>query len=87
MIIFKVTPERKRCYVVGAYVPPNDLPAVYHMTHYLTCGTEGVVKLLVGELNAFLEHPRYQQEEHLATVVAIHGLKNQAQHFTPRRRY
>ena len=87
VVIFTVTSGQKRWYVVGAYVPPNDLPTVHWITHALACGTERVEKLLVGDINACLENLRDQRGEHLATVLAGHGLTDQARHFVPRRRY
>ena len=53
----------------------------------LACGTEGLGKLLVDNLNDCLAQPRDQREEHLATAIKGHALTDQAQHFTPRRRY
>ena len=44
-------------------------------------------KILVGDLNACLENPRYKREEQLASVLAGHGPAYQARHFLPRRIY
>ena len=87
MVSFTVTSGQKRWYVVREYVPPNDLPAVQQITHALACGPEGVRKLLVGNLNNCLAHPRDQREEHLAIVIVGHGLTDQARHFIPRQIY
>ena len=87
VVSFTVMSGRKRWYVVRAYVPPDNLPAVQQITHALACGPEGVRKLLVGNLNNCLAHPRDQREEHLAIVIVGHGLTDQARHFTPTRRY
>ena len=87
MVIFTVTSGPKRWYFIGAYVPPNDLQTVHRITHDLSCGPEEGGKLLVGDLNACLEHPREQREGYLVTVIASHGLTDQAWYFTPRRRY
>ena len=43
--------------------------------------------LLVGDLKACLENPRDQREEQLATILAVYGLTDPAQHFLPRRKY
>ena len=87
VVSLKVTSGKKCWYVVGAYMPPNNLPVVIRITHVLACGMEGVGLLIVGDLNAYLENTRYQREEHLATVIAGHCLKYQARHFVPIRRY
>ena len=77
---------RKCWYIVRSYMPPNDLPTVHWIMQVLECGPEGAGKLLVGNLNSCLENPRYQREEQLATVLAGHGLTDQAWHFLPRRK-
>ena len=87
MLSFTVTSGQKRWYVVGAYVPPNNLPAFHQIAHALTCGIYVVGKLLVGNLNAYLSHPRDQLEEYLVTFIAIHGLSDQAHNSMPRWRY
>ena len=84
---FTVMLGQKRWYVVGAYVPPNNLSVVHKIAHALTCGPVGVGKLLVGNLNACLAHPRDQQDEYLANIIASHGMSDQERDFMPRRRY
>ena len=87
VVSFIITLGRKLWYVVGAYVLPNDLPTVNWITQVLACKPKGVGKMLVGDLNACLTNPRDQQEEQLATVLAGHGLTDQARHLSPRRKY
>ena len=87
VVSFIVTLGQKCWYVVRAYMPPNDLPGVHHITNDLTYDPEGVGKMLVGNLNACLAHSRDKREEHLAIVITIHGLTYQAYNFTPRQRY
>ena len=48
---------RKRLYVVGAYVPPNNQLKVYLMEQDLARGPVGVDMLLVGDLNSRLAQP------------------------------
>ena len=73
VVSYTVTSGRKRWYVVGSYVTPNDLTEVHQLTNVLSCGLERLGELLVGDLNACLENSRNQWEEHLATVLAGHG--------------
>ena len=87
VISFTVTSGRKIWYIVGAYVPPNDLLAVHPVTYALEYGTEGMGKMLVGDLNACLVNPRYQRDNHLATVITGNGLTYQERHLIPRWRY
>ena len=87
LVSFTVTSGKKRWYVVGAYVPPNNFLAVQRITYELAFGTEGLGKMLVGDLNACLSNPRNQREEHLATVIAGHFLTDQERLFVPRWGY
>ena len=50
-----VTSGQKSWYFVGANMPPNDLPALHWIKNELEFGPERVGKLLVGDLNAFIE--------------------------------
>ena len=84
MVSFIVTLRQKCWYVVKAYDPPNDQPAVHWVAQALTCGPAWVGNLLVGNLKACLAQLRDQQEEYLDTVIANHRLPDQARHFTPR---
>ena len=63
MVSFTVTSGQKFWYIIGAYVPPNDLTAVHQISHALTCWMEGVGRILVGDFNVFLAHLRDQWEE------------------------
>ena len=78
---------RKRWYSVMAYMPPNYLPRINWIRQVLERGQKGMGNMLVGHLNVCLENPRDQQEEQLENVLAGHGLSDQAQHFSPRRKY
>ena len=87
MVSFTVTLGQKRWDIVRKYVPPNVQPEVHRVAQALTCGSEGVGNVLVGNLNACLSQPRDQREEELVIVIVMHGLSEQAHNFTPRRRY
>ena len=52
VVSFTVTLGQKRWYVIGAYVPPNNLPEVHWIEYALTYRPEGVGNLLVVDLNA-----------------------------------
>ena len=87
VLSFTVTSGQKLWYIIGAYVLSNNLPVVHQITHALTGVMDRVRKVLVCELNICLALTREQREEHLATIIAIHGMTDQARNFTPRRRY
>ena len=75
MVSFTITTGWKRWYVFGAYVLPNDQPAVYRVVQALVQRTVGAGNLLVGYLNDYLVQPRDQREEDPATVIADHGFR------------
>ena len=87
MVSFIITLGRKRWYGARAYMLPNDPPTINWISQELEFRPKGVGKLLVRDLNACLENPRDQREEQLSTVLAGHGLTDQAQHFLLRRKY
>ena len=87
VVSFIIPSGRKRWYDVEAYVPPRNITAINWIRKVLECGSEDMGKLIVGDLNTCLENPRDQWEEQLATVLVVHGLTDQAQHFSPRRKY
>ena len=87
VVSFVITSVRKCWYIVGSYVPPNDLPMVHWITQALSCRPEEVGELLFGDLNACLENTRGEMEEQIATVLAGHGMTDQVRHFLPRRKY
>ena len=85
MVSFIITSGQKFWYGVGSYVLPNELPMINRIRQALECGPKGVGKLLVRNFKAFLENPRDQQEHLLATIITVHVLMDQAQHFSPKR--
>ena len=87
VVSFIITLGRKCWYGVRAYVPPNEIPTANWTTKAFDLGTKGMGKLLVGNLNAYLANPRYQQEEQLETVLAGNVLTDQAKHFVPIQKY
>ena len=87
LVSFLITSGRKHWYGVGDYVLPNTLPTINWISQVLEYGPKGTRKLLVSNLNACLENPRYQQEEKLATVLSGYGLTGQAQLVLPRWKY
>ena len=52
VVSFIVTLVRKCWYIVGAYLTPNDQPAINRVAKILACESVGVGTLLVGYLNA-----------------------------------
>ena len=74
-------------YVVGSYVPPNDVPAVHSVDQALRAATKGLEMILMGDLNACLGYPREKREEDLATALVDRGMVNMSEHFITGRCY
>ena len=87
VLSFIITSGQKHWCGVRSYGLPNYLPTINWIGQALECRPKGVGNMLVGDLNACLENPRDQQEKQLATVLAGHGLTDQAQQFSPRQKY
>ena len=76
-----------RWYVIRAYVPPNNVPAVHSIEHALEAYTKVMEAILLGDLNAKLREPRDARDEYLVTALADSGIVDMISQFIPRRRY
>ena len=74
-------------YIVGAYMPPNNTPAVHCAEQALEASPIGMEVILLGDLNSPLPELRGAREEDLAMALVDSGTVNMTDHFTPRRRY
>ena len=54
VVSFMLTFMAQRWYVVGVYVPPNNVPAVHRVDQALVTKTKGLETILVGYLNVRL---------------------------------
>ena len=77
----------RRFYVVGAYVIPNDMPAVHSVEQVLQVLPKGLEMILMGGLSVRLGNPRDKREEDLLAALVYRGLVNMKYHFLPRRQY
>ena len=84
---FLLTPRAKRWYVVGAYIPPKDVPNAHCMEQALKAAPKGLEMILMGNLNVRLRDPNDKHEEELATALADRGLFSITYHAMPQWRY
>ena len=82
VVIFLLTSGSRRWYIVGAYVPPNDAPAIYCVEQDLEEAPRGVEVILLGGLNVRLQEPHNKHKEELAMALANCGMVNMTTHFT-----
>ena len=55
MVSFVLTTGRRRWYVVGSYVPPNEAPDIVRMEEALGQAAKGLDIILMGDLNVRLQ--------------------------------
>ena len=82
-----LTSGSRRCYAVGAYVPPNDASAVHCITQAFGKAPKGMEVILMGDLNVRLRESRDAREDEIGTAMANSRLGDVTDHFIPRRRY
>ena len=87
VVSFLITEEWKQWYVVGAYVLSNKQPMVRWIEQDLVQCLEQTDILLMGDLNARINQPQYQQEKEPANIIAAHCLEGQVQQFLYWRHY
>ena len=87
VVSFLLTTGRRRWYIVGAYVPPNNTPTFTRVDQALDQASKVVEVVLLGDLKVRLQGPRDAREEELSTVVVYCSLEYMTSHFIPRGRY
>ena len=70
-------------YIVGAYVPPTNVPEVHRVEQALAVAPKGAEIILMGDLNVSLQESRDERKDELTTALADHDLENTTFHFTP----
>jgi hypothetical protein len=81
---FAFNDGRNPIFVVGCYIPPNDLEALACVDKaWRECPT-GVHPILVGDLNVNLHAPRTKREETIAEQVDAMDLVDMSRHFRQR---
>ena len=84
---FLLTSGSRRWYIVGAYVPPNDVPAIRCIKQVLEEAPKGMEVILLGDLNVRLREKRDAREDELATALEDSGMGDVTAYFMPRWRY
>ena len=87
MVSFLIVAGARQWYDVGAYVPPNNVPAVHHAEQELKLVPNGLQIILMGGLNLQLRKPRDERKEEFPTELEDRGLVSMTDHFMPQWRY
>ena len=77
----------RKFYVVGAYVPPSNMPTVHYIEQALVAAPKYVEIILMGNLNVMVWEQRDQCEEEMTMAFANNGLEDMTCHFTPWQQY
>ena len=83
MVSLLLTSGARRWYVVWAYVPPNNGPAVHCVEQALKSAPKGVEVILLGDNNVWMIDPRDEREEDLEMALANCGLVDMTDHLMP----
>ncbi len=87
VITFVVVTGVEWYYVVGCYIPPNNLTTLTHVEGAWNICPKGHVPILLGDLNINLVSPRNKQDEMIAEQVQDSmGLVDVSCQFKQRRR-
>ena len=83
MVSFVLTKGGRRWYIVGAYVPTNDVPKIARVEQALGQAAKGVEVFLLGDLTVRLGKLLDARQGELVTVVAEFRLEDMTDHFMP----
>ena len=83
VVSFLLTLGARQWYIVGAYVPPNNMPAVNCVEQALRSDSKGLEMILMGDLDVRLVYPRDEHEEDLAMALVDRVMVNITDHFMP----
>jgi hypothetical protein len=87
VLSFVIETGSQRFYVVGCYMPPNDLRTLPQVEQALNECPKGHAPLLIGDLNVNLCAPRDERDERIDEVVEdVCGLTDLSKHFRQRFR-
>ena len=86
VLSFELVTGVDRYFVVGCYIPPDDLVPLDHIkTAWKEC-PKGCKPLLVGDMNIDLEYPRDERDEKVAEQCDFWNLTDMSRQFSQRRR-
>jgi hypothetical protein len=74
-----------RWYIIGCYIPPNDLTTLTHVNEVWRACPKGCLPILLGDLNVNLAAPRNKRNDTIADQVYAMALIDMSTHFRQRR--
>ena len=74
-----------RYYIVGCYIPPNNLTTLTHIKQAWMACPKGCLPIVLGDLNVNLAAPRDERDETIAEQVDAMNLVDMSSRFCQRR--
>ena len=88
LIGFQLATGKRRWYIVGCCLAPDDTSTIERVVEALRDQTKGAELLVAGDLNIKHAAPEVdRREEDITTIIATEGLEDTAPHFLPRQRW
>jgi len=81
VLSFQLVSGAARWYIVGCYIPPNDLTTLTHVEQAWQACPRGCLPILLGDLNVNLAAPRDERDEAIAEQVDAMALSDLSSHF------
>ncbi len=84
VLSFQLVSGAVRWYIVGCYIPPNDLTTLTHVKQAWQACPWGCLPILLGNLNVNLAAPHDKRGETIAEQVDAMALTDMSAHFRQR---
>jgi hypothetical protein len=85
VLLFTIVTDSQQFFVVGCYIPPNNLSTLQHIVQAWNECPHGHIPILLGNLNVNLRAPRDDRDKQIAKAVEdVMGLNDLSKHFCQR---
>jgi hypothetical protein len=81
VLSFQVVSGATRYYIMGCYIPPNNLTTLTHVKQAWMACPKGCLPIILGDLNVNLAAPRDKQDETIAKQVDTMNLVDMSSRF------
>jgi hypothetical protein len=85
VLSFQLVTSAARYYIVGCYIPPNDLTTLTHVKQAWTACPKGCLPIVIGDLNTNLAAPCKEQDKTIAEQVDNINLVDMSRRFRQRQ--
>ena len=85
VLSFQLVSGATRYYIVGCYIPPNNLTTLTHIEQAWMACPKGCLPIMLGDLNVNLAAPRDKPDKTIAEQVDAMNLVDMSSRFRQRR--